>query len=396
VFLPIGDTPNPQRFVPWVTWGLIAANVLVYLLVSLPLSFQAPDPADPALAEYVRVLLPSLPGVSPAGLLRSTSAYDLFVFAHGYRPAAPALSDLFTSMFLHGGFLHLAGNMLYLYIFGDNVEHRLGRWLYLVVYLATGVVATISFALLVGESHTPLVGASGAISGVLGLYFLLFGRNRVKVFVMLFPFFLNVVLLPARLVLGFYVLVDNLLPLLWGGASNVAYGAHLGGFAAGLAIGWVGERFSWRAPWRDRHWTVATRLKRTPRPSSVESTPVQRVRRALRDDDREAALQQVVGLAGRDVAELTPAECVRLADWLRRAEHPIAASNLLRRCAATHAASPGLAPVYLALGLDRLRQGQPAAAYQHLLSVFDFDPDPATAARARAALDRINVYRRGR
>ena len=105
----------------------------------------------------------------------------------------------------------------------------------------------------------PMVGASGAISGVLGLYFLLFPRNKVKVFVALFPFFMNVVLLPARLVLGIYILFDNLLPFLVGAQSGVAYGAHIGGFVAGLALAWVGEQVAWHWPWRDRFWRMRER-----------------------------------------------------------------------------------------------------------------------------------------
>ena len=135
-------------------------------------------------------------------LLQQVSAYDLVVFAYGFRPADLNLSALVTSMFLHGGFMHLAGNMLFLWIYGDNVEHRLGRWRYLAAYLGTGTLATLSHAVLNLDSALPMVGASGAISGVLGLYFIWFPRNRVRLWIMLFPFFMNVVYAPARLVLG--------------------------------------------------------------------------------------------------------------------------------------------------------------------------------------------------
>ena len=165
MFLPIGDTPKPRNFVPVVTWGFIALNLIVYLLVTFPLSVQAVDPRDPALLDYLRHLGPRLPARID---LRGLSVYDLFVFEHGYKPAAPSLASLFSSMFLHGGFLHLAGNMLFLGIYGRNVEHRLGRIGYLVGYLGSGVVATLAFSLLTGPSWSPLVGASGAIAGVLG------------------------------------------------------------------------------------------------------------------------------------------------------------------------------------------------------------------------------------
>ena len=137
MFLPLGDAPNP-RGVPWVTYGLIAANVAVYLFVSLPLSLTRPDPSDPAVLEYVRLLLDVMPGVSPAELVQQITAYDLFVLDHGFRPVAPQPVDLLASMFLHAGFMHLAGNMLFLWIYGDNVEHRLGPGRYLLAYLLTG------------------------------------------------------------------------------------------------------------------------------------------------------------------------------------------------------------------------------------------------------------------
>ncbi len=234
MFFPFADHPNPKGFLPWVTWGLIAANVLVYLLISLPLSMSTVDPTDPALLDWLQAVAPA--GIDPRLLAAQATAYDLFTFTHGYKPAAPAVDDLLFSLFLHAGLLHLAGNMLFLWIYGDNVEHRMGRLPFLLAYLGSGVAATLAFAVLAGDSMTPLVGASGAISGVLGMYFLWFPRNRVKVFVALFPFFFNVVMVPARIVLGIFVILDNLLPLVVGAGGGVAYGAHLGGFAAGLAL----------------------------------------------------------------------------------------------------------------------------------------------------------------
>lgn len=351
MFIPIGDTPNPPNFRPWMNFALIAANVLVYLLVSLPLAGQPVDLSDPALAQYLLHFAPSLPSWKAVQLTSEMSAYDLFVFVHGYKPGLPSALDLIASLFLHGGFLHLAGNMLFLYIFGDNVEHRVGRFGYLVIYLATGVLATLSFSLLAGDSMVPLVGASGAISGVLGLYFLLFPRNRVRVFVFLFPFLMDVFLVPVRWMLGFYVLVDNLLPLILGSASGVAYGAHLGGFLAGLGVAAVGERLGWSARVR-------------PRSQGADST-----------------------------VDLGPDDCVALAAKLEANGQGDAASRLLRRCLASQANSEEKARVFLALGLLRLSQGQVTSAYQHLLDVFDYDPDPATAARARAALAQIKIRR---
>jgi membrane associated rhomboid family serine protease len=237
VILPIGDTPNPRGFTPWVNWMLIAANVLVYLLATLPMSFTPVDPSDPGVRElFDRVMRSVPPGTPPGDVLAHLSAWDLFVEQHGYVPGDPSIADLLSAMFLHANLAHLAGNLLFLWIYGDNVEHRLGRLGYLGAYLATGVVATLAFAVFAPLPDTPLVGASGAISGVLGLYFLLFPRNLVKVFVGLFPFVVNVWLVPAPIVLGVFVVVDNLLPFLVGTSGSVAYGAHLGGFVAGAVM----------------------------------------------------------------------------------------------------------------------------------------------------------------
>lgn len=243
MFFPIGDSPNPPGFRAWITWLIIAINVLIYLALSLPLTLAVPDPADPALRAYFDAILPQLPaGPIAQQVMNSVTQYDLYVFAHGFKPALPALDDLFSAMFLHSGVGHLLGNMLFLWIYGDNVEHRLGRVRYLLAYLLTGVAATLGFSLLDPASTLPMIGASGAISGVLGFYFLLFPRNVVRMAFVLFPFGLRVFNISARWVLGAYVLIDNVLPLLIGAASGVAYGAHLGGFIAGVGLAWIGDR----------------------------------------------------------------------------------------------------------------------------------------------------------
>ena len=214
MFLPLGDEPNP-RGVPVVTYTLIGINVAVFLFVTLPLSAVRPALDDPALFEYLNAIRPQLPSrVEAERLLMQVSAYDLVVFSYGFRPADPSVIALLTSLFLHAGFMHLAGNMLFLWIYGDNVEYRLGPARYLVAYLGTGFLATLSHAVLDFGSVLPMVGASGAISGVLGFYFIWFPRNRVRLWIMLFPFFMHVIYAPARLVLGMYLIVDNLLPFL--------------------------------------------------------------------------------------------------------------------------------------------------------------------------------------
>src|SRR4030095_1087421 len=138
---PIGDAPNP-RGVPVVTYTLIAINVAVYLFITLPLGAQRPTSNDPVLQEYLRAMSEAVPDrAALQQLVTQASTYDLFVFQWGFRPAHPSLVDLFTCMFLHGSLLHLVGNMLFLWIYGDNVEHRLGPVRYLLWYLADSVVA---------------------------------------------------------------------------------------------------------------------------------------------------------------------------------------------------------------------------------------------------------------
>jgi membrane associated rhomboid family serine protease len=242
MFIPIGDHPNPRGVAP-ITILLIFANVAVFVMVTLPLSAVAPSPTDPRLAAYLHALSGQLPpGISLLSVVRELSIYDLVLFEYGYRPAAPSAISLFTAMFLHGGLLHLAGNMLFLWIYGDNVEHRLGPLAFLFWYLATGGAATLSHAVLAMKSALPMVGASGAISGVLGFYFVWFPRNYVK-FLVLLPFLLHVVLVPAWIALGLYLLVDNLLPLFVSPSGvGVAYGAHIGGFVAGAIAAWFMQR----------------------------------------------------------------------------------------------------------------------------------------------------------
>lgn len=121
MFLPISDAPNPKG-VPYATWTLIALNVAVYLVVNLPLGAQPADTNDPAFREYLEFLSQYVSSRAElAQAARAVSAYDLAVFEHGYRPAEPSLADLVTSMFTHGGLMHLFGNMLFLRIYGDNV-----------------------------------------------------------------------------------------------------------------------------------------------------------------------------------------------------------------------------------------------------------------------------------
>ena len=232
MLIPIGDEPNPPG-IPWMTCLLIAANILVFVQLTMPMDSRPLDLRIPGASEYVDTVARQV-GASRQAVLRQVTAYDLFVFQRGgYRPAKPELQPLLYSMFLHAGLLHLIGNMIYLWIFGNNVEHRLGSIAFLLCYVATGAVATLSFAAFRPGYPLPLLGASGAISGVLGFYFIWFPHHSVQVVIVLFGYWKYA--LEAWWVLVFYLVVDNVVPLVMGaGPGGVAHSAHLGGFVAGV------------------------------------------------------------------------------------------------------------------------------------------------------------------
>jgi membrane associated rhomboid family serine protease len=382
LLLPLSDAPNPGGR-PYVTYTLIAVNVLVYLFVSLPLGTERPDPSSPALQAYIDVVREQLPPNVPIrAVLNSLSAYDLFVFEHGYKPAAPQISDLLFSLFLHGGFLHLFGNMLFLWIYGDNVEYRLGRVPYVLWYLATGVAATLFFALFARSSSVPLVGASGAISGVLGFYFLWFPHNTVRVFVFLFPFFMNVVAVRARIVLGVYLVVDNFLPFLItsGSGGGVAHGAHIGGFVAGLAGAWMIDRRAVGSARAGYSTDVA-----------IDDAPESAVGTAVDGQDMARVAAAYFALpADRTRKALNPSDSLALGDWLAGHGHAEAALVVYRRHLRDYPADPTAAEAHVGAGLVQFEHlGQVAPAYQHFLDALDLNPDAAAASRARAALAQI-------
>jgi membrane associated rhomboid family serine protease len=245
VVVPIYDE-NPTRRPPYVTWALIAVNIVVFLLspIARVLPFKEATTAD-LCAQQAYILKW---GAVPVELAHNDQ------LAATYGPAAPAvpgrppsclqvapdyhklawLSSI-TSIFIHAGWLHLIGNMLYLWVFGNNVEDRLGRIRYLIFYLLIGVVATYGFALTRPNSAEALVGASGAIAAVLGAYLILFPRARVLGLVS-FLFFLPL-RLPAWIVLGLWFALQAVYARGAGltGGGEVAYLVHVLGFAMGVA-----------------------------------------------------------------------------------------------------------------------------------------------------------------
>lgn len=204
--LPLRDH-NPSDGTPFVTWGLIAINVVVFLLY-FP---QA--------------------GSNP-GLL--VSVFDAYAMVPAEIGSGIDTHTVLTSMFLHGGWQHLILNMLFLYIFGDNVEDLLGHIGYLIFYLCAGVAAALAQMLSAPFSDVPMVGASGAIAGVMGGYLLLYPRARVDVWIM--PIIWRTFAIPAFIVLGIWFVLQlfNGTASLGATGGGVAYWAHAGGFAAGL------------------------------------------------------------------------------------------------------------------------------------------------------------------
>ena len=209
----------PSHSTPVVTVLLMAINIVVYLYqASLEIDSRAGGAAHAFVMEF---------GLIPC---RLTGAC---------RMAADLPSPVFTifsSMFLHGGFFHIAGNMLYLWIFGNNVEDTLGHGRFILFYLASGVAAAATQTIVGPDSHVPMIGASGAISGVLGAYFLLFPHASVLTLI-IFGFFWRIVRIPALIVLGFWMVVQILNGLgSFGAGGGVAWFAHIGGFLAGMGL----------------------------------------------------------------------------------------------------------------------------------------------------------------
>jgi membrane associated rhomboid family serine protease len=209
--IPLRDE-NPTRRFAWVTLAIICANVAVFVYQAFfgHRSFDA----------YVNSL-----GAVPAALTGKLTS-------HGMSPKTLFSPTLITAMFMHGGFFHLIGNMWFLWIFGDNIEDRLGKTKFLIFYLLVGVLATLAHVLVEPSSRLPLVGASGAIAGVLGAYFLFYPFHRIVVLIPIF-FFFTTIRIPAMVFLGIWFLMQLVYSSMGG---SVAWWAHIGGFISGLLL----------------------------------------------------------------------------------------------------------------------------------------------------------------
>ncbi len=226
MLFPIGDDDRHLSGAAFVTWGLLLANVGVFVLQLM----------DPELI-YGYSLIPA--EITTGQDLVNSAPVDLNVQSLDALPQRPGPTPIYltlvSSMFMHGGFGHLFGNLLYLWIFGDNVEHRFGHGAFLAFYLVSGLAASAAQIALDPASVIPNLGASGAISGVLGAYLVLFPRNRVHAI-----FFFRIVAIPAVLAIGVWIafqFVNGIGSIAAAQQTGgVAYGAHIGGFFAGALL----------------------------------------------------------------------------------------------------------------------------------------------------------------
>jgi membrane associated rhomboid family serine protease len=218
MLFPISDEKLPSQSPAFVTWTLLALNLMVYF-------YQMAHP-DFTLGW----------SVIPYEIVNGVDLVD-----NGQAPGpVPIYLTLISSMFMHGGLFHLAGNLLYLWIFADNLEHVFGRGLFLVFYLVCGTAASLIQIALGPDVTIPNLGASGAIAGVLGGYMVYFPRSRVRV-MLFFYFIIRVFSVPAIVVIGIWIALQLVfgfgsLSGMQSGVGGVAYGAHVGGFAVGALL----------------------------------------------------------------------------------------------------------------------------------------------------------------
>jgi membrane associated rhomboid family serine protease len=222
--MPLGDDDRDRRIVPVVTYVLIAINVIVWLLELTG--------GERFINGYSAV---------PREIMRNTDIVGTQLVQVGgrtipielYPGPTPIYLTLVTSMFMHASWMHIIGNMLYLWIFGDNIEDRLGHVKFLVFYLICGLAASLTQIVFTADSVIPSLGASGAIAGVLGAYLILFPRKNVRVL-----FARQIVHMPAFMVLGLWIVLQVIsqIGVSGGQSSGVAYLAHIGGFVTGLVL----------------------------------------------------------------------------------------------------------------------------------------------------------------
>lgn len=237
--LPLKDL-NPTRRIPVITYGLIVANVLVFL-------WEQSVPVNELEELFLRL------SVVPAAVVQDPFALD-------------TVMDFFRSMFFHGGWAHLLGNMLYLWLFGDNLEDRMGVVLFLFLYFLGGFVASVAQIVVDPNSTIPLIGASGAIAGVLGGYLILFPGVRVRGIIPL-GLFVRTAEWPAWAVLGLWFVLQLFngavaFGVQTGATGGVAFFAHIGGFITGFVLTWIFMRLVPQPPVEQRREALYERARR--------------------------------------------------------------------------------------------------------------------------------------
>lgn len=224
MIFPISDDDSGLKKFAWVTILFIIINVAVFFYQQSNPTFTQGFTAVPAEITTGKDL------VGPQPVEFGGKMVDI---EHSKGPS-PIFLTLLTSMFMHGSLMHLGSNMLFLWIFGDNVENRFGWFRFIIFYVISGLVATFAHILLDPDSKIPMLGASGAIAGVLGAYLVMFPRNKVNAL-----FFVKIISLPAFIVIGLWAVLQvvNMFSLKPGSGGGVAYAAHVGGLVAGIILG---------------------------------------------------------------------------------------------------------------------------------------------------------------
>ena len=351
MLLPYADDPPPEGRFAWMNWMLIGINVAVFAAYALA------------------------PG------------YEQVIAQYGFTPSEFSIVTLFTSMFLHAGWMHLLGNMLFLYLFGDNVENRLGSFLYLCSYLLCGIAGTLAFYVYFPASEVPSIGASGAIFGVMGMYLLLFPRNRVRVFYFIF-ILIGRIAIPAVWVIGFWAgweLFYSHVQSIHNSDSGIGHMAHAGGFLTGVLlapfyatlglISTTGQEL-----W---NWFSGAPARAIPRPTPRESQPWSAPRRP---QDRVVDGRYRVVDEPTEVRPSNPRDEIVS---LLRAGHNNEARRAWYRMASDdrNAVLPVADQLEMAITLDKSGDRHAARdAYERLITHFHTQPFAAEANLALAGL----------
>jgi membrane associated rhomboid family serine protease len=245
MLIPIADDNYDRRTTPFVTWTIIAINAVVFIFLQGALQTRSGEAFTygySAVPYEIRhgtdLVVPPMRGARGEIAPRSEDEIPQFP------GPSPIWLTLFTAMFMHGGWAHILGNMLYLWIFGDNIEDNFGHGKFLIFYLVCGLVASFSQIAIDPESRIPTLGASGAIAGVLGAYLLMFPHNRIRAILPL-GIIWTTVEVPAIVVLGFWIVIQifsQYTSSLSHSGGGVAYMAHIGGFVAGLILALILRR----------------------------------------------------------------------------------------------------------------------------------------------------------